>query len=847
MFAGHLQDSSGAIIPNATVELRRADGTIAASAVTDTGGQFHLAQPAPGDYRLTVAQPGFEPLMKPLHIGRAQLPPLALTMSLASVSTNVTVNATSNADLAEPDQNKDTPTITSADMKTLPMLDGDVVATLSAFLDAGAEGEGGATLMIDGVEMKSVGVDSSAIESITINQDPYAARYRQPGRGQIEITTKSTEQKFHGSANFILRDSALNAINHFATSKPPEQRRTYGGYLTGPIKPLKDITFLFSLNRQEQNFYNQVNATTAPGVVTNESVLAPSRNTRLTMKIAHQINDHHSNYVMYRFFDNSATNQNVGGLTLPSAGSVSRDFDMDIIFHDDMAFTADRLNQFSILFERNIDRVTSNQQTPAIVVQGAFTGGGAQNDNLQTENNPNISDIVSWTTHRIHQLKFGVQLPNLGRRVLEDLSNRQGTYIFGALPNCTPVNSADTHCSPLAQYELGIPTSFSLQQGQTRFLTHFYTPSAFFQDEIHATDRLTITPGVRYDFQNALPGSMDAVLPRLAFAYVLNKDHGIVLRTGSGLYARRVGANIGQQLARYEHAAERSLLLTTNLCYPDITACNTLAAQPPNLFQFQPNLKGPMQVYYELSIEMQPTEKSTITLSYDGYRGWHALRQIDVNAPPPPFTSPARPNPNYAQILQLQSGGYQKSDSMTLSYRGRIGNVFSGFLQYVWQHSGSNTQWSTFMPENQYDPNAEWSRSNSDQRQRFKFFGTFYPDKPLTLGVGFYNYTPGPYSETTGADTYLSGLTNARPAGVPRNSLQDDGYQDFQVRMGYTFKLQPHLKDDSPTLAFSASSFNTLNRANYEGFVGVISSPLFMQPTSADPPRRVQLGANYNF
>ena len=315
----------------------------------------------------------------------------------------------------------------------------------------------------------------------------------------------------------------------------------------------------------------------------------------------------------------------------------------------------------------------------------------------------------------------------------------------------------------------------------------------------------------------------------------------MVVRTGSGIYYRRVGVNIGQQLARYEYAAERSLLITSNLCYPDITVCNTLAAQPPSLFNFMPNLKGPMQVYFGLSVERQVTKKSTLTLSYDGYRGWHALRSIDVNAPLPPFNNPARPNPNYAQVLQLQSGGYQKSDAMNLSYRGRISDVFSGFLQYTWQHADSNTQFSTFMPENQFDPNDEWSRTNNDQRQQFKFFGTFYPDRPLTLGVGFYNYTPAPYSITTGTDTYLTGLSNARPTGVPRNSLNGGSYQDVQLRLGYTFKLRPTLKDQSPTLAVSLSSFNTLNRANFEGYVGVITSPLFMQPTAADNARRFQL------
>ena len=665
VMTGKVQDSTGAIIPNARVELRRSDGSLVSTTVTDSGGQFRVPIKAEGEYRLGVSLDGFEPLVRTIRVGRTAPATLLLTMNLANVATSVTVNANDAIDTAAPENNQDSASVSANDMKTLPILDGDVVATLSAFLDAGATGEGGATLIVDGVEMSSVGVAPSAIERVSINQNPYSAQYRQPGRGQVEIITKSTTDKFHGSTTFTFRDATFNARNYFATTKPPEQRRTYEGYLTGPIRPLRDTTFLFSVLRQEQNSYDQVDATTAPGVTTLANVAAPYRNTQLTMKVAHQITDHHSAFLLYRFFDTSRANQNVGGLTLASAGYTSYNFDMDVTFHDDDVLAPNKVNQFNILFERNIDRTASGQATPAIIVQGAFNGGGAQNDTLQTENNPNISDIVSWTVgnHAMHQLKFGVQLPNLGRRVLEDFTNRQGTYTFASL----------------AAYQQNTPNTFSLQQGQARFLTHFDQPSAFFLDQIQVTDRLTVTPGVRYDFQNALPGTMDAVLPRLAVAYVLDKRHAMVVRTGAGVYMRRVGVNVGQQLARYQYAAERSLLLTTNLCYPDITQCNALAAQPPSLFNFQPGIKAPFQGYFGLSVERELTKKSTVTVGYEGYRGWHALRSVDVNAPLPPFTSAVRPNSNFAQVLQLQSGGIQRSDAADRQLPGPSHERFHGF------------------------------------------------------------------------------------------------------------------------------------------------------------------------
>ena len=829
-FTGHVQDPTGAIIPGATIELQRPDGTVVSTVISDSAGQFRIAQPAPGDYRLAIALPGFEPLANTLRVTTTPLAPFTLTMNLASVSTVVNVDASQNVDTLASDQNQDSPSVSASDLKTLPIFDNDIVGTLSAFLDAGIAGETGTTLVIDGVERSTLGVAPSAVENVTINQDPYAARYSTPGRGQMEITTKSTLDHFHGTVTVNYRNSALNATNYFATSKPPENREIYEGFLTGPVKPLHNTAFLFTLNRQVRNTYTQVLATTIPSVMPAQNVASPSQSTGLTMKVSHQYNDHHSAYVMYELYRGSSSNQEIGGLVQASAGYVSYSFYQDIVYHDDLILSPNKLNQFSFLFEDNSGSNVSNSKDPSTTVQGVATFGGAQNDSVQTEYNPNISDIFTWT-HNIHQFKFGVQLPNMGRRILEDNTNRQGIYTFGNL----------------AAYQAVVLSTVSLQQGQSRFLTRYLQPQAFFQDQIQLTPRLTASPGVRYFWQNALPGTMDGIQPRLSFAYMLDKQHAMVLRVGSGIYFRRVGVNIGQQLARYEHAAEQSLLLTTNLtCYPTPATTCTYSG-PPSLFNFQPNIKSPVQGYYGLSLEREMTKNTTLTLAYTGYRGWHALRSIDINAPPPPFTSALRPNPNYAQVLQLNSGGYQKSDGLTVSFRGRIGNVYSGFLQYGWQHAGSDTEFSTFIPENQYNPNAEWSRTNNDQRQRFSMLSTFFPDKIFNLGIGFYDYSGLPYSITTGQDNYYTGLSNARPAGVSRNSLQGSDFQNLELRWNYNYKLRPQLKDASPVLGFSVSSFNSLNRPNFTSFVGVQGSPHFMQPTEANAPRRLQLGASFTF
>ena len=869
VISGVVQDPSGAIIANAHVQLRRANGTVVANAKTGENGRFDIPQPAPGDFRLLVSIPGFDSLTQTLQITRNPVPALVLKLKLGDVSTVVNVTADRETELVAPENNADSPAVSSSDMMSIPIYDNDVVSTMSAFLDSGAMNETGATLVVDGVETSTVGVAPSAIQSVSINQDPYSAYNRTPGRGQVEVTTKAAADHYHGAFTFTFRDSAFNASNYFAVNKPPEQRRVYEGYLTGPVARSRSTSFLLSVDRQEEDITSQVLAImlpqqqgtigTPPVNLAPQNVPSPTRSTDITFKVSHDYNAHHSAFVLYRFHDSSMTNQGVGAQIAASAGSVSYQFDQDITYHDDLTIAPNKLNQLNLRFERNADRTVSDQQTPQIIVQGIATFGGAQADQFNTENNPDITDAFTWTLSKpiSQQLRFGIQIPNLGRRILEDHTDRQGIYTYGTLPFCNANGSTicpsalctqanPGACNPVAAYQQNIPSTFQIQQGPSRFETVFAQPAAFFLDQIQATKRLTITPGLRYDFQNALSNTKNGFLPRLSVAYLLDKKHALVLRTGGGMYLRRVGVNIGQDYARYQTPIERSLLLTTNLCNP-IASCNTLANDPPTLFTMQPNLKSPMQAYFSISLERQITKTSTLSIGYNGFRAWHALRSIDANAPLPPFNNPARPNPNYAQIRELQSQGYQESDGLVVTYRGRIRRFYTGSLQYTVAHADDNTEYSFFTPQNQYNPNNEWSRAAYDQRQRLALIGTLYPEKPLNLGFGFYNYTPTPYTITTGTDNYLTGLYNARPAGVARNSVEGGSYQDIQVRLNYLRKLHPQIKDDARSFSASLSSFNTLNRPNFTSYVGVINSPYFMQPTAAQDPRRLQLALGFNF
>jgi hypothetical protein len=847
---GNVADSTGALIPGAQVQLSTVQGKLVKTVTTDSGGNFDLPAISPGDYTLTVAISGFQTLTQAVHVGANGLPaPLQIKLAVAQSVTEVKVTA-DTVDITSSDANGDTSVMTAADLKALPVFDNDYVTAMSSFLDAGDTATAGAGLMVDGVESNRVTVSNSAVKEIHINEDPFTARYYRPGRGQMEIITKPAADEYHGEFNFLFRDSALNAKNAFAPSKPYEQRRIYEGNVTGPIGHSKTTGFLFSFNRAEEDVNAIVNATvpvseTNPSGVVNENVAAPTRDTEFSIRFGHQFSDMNNAFVTYAFQDSTNTNQNVGNQTLAEAGINTEYRENDLILHDDLVMAANKLNQASLVFESVYNPTTDVAEASRINVQGNFLGGSAQADQLNTEYNARLSDMVSWTVGP-HSFKFGVNVPHFSRRVMDDHTNQNGTYVFG------PTYAADGEtviATALQNYQNNIPFTYSLGQGQVRFVYHQQEVGGFFQDQIKLKPTLSITPGLRYDWQNALTNDRNNFSPRFSFAWAVDPKTKTVLRGGGGIYFDRVGSSPILDLARYQYAKRRALSISANqepLCYP-IESCLDPDTLSPSLAEYAPGVRTPYRFNYGISLERQIGEKATITIGGRGQHGVGMFRSIDINAPTAASGYTERPDPNYARIREMQSEGAQDGDALDINYRGRFNRWFNAFAWYTWSHYANNTSGIYFYPENQLDPEAEWGRADWEAGQRFGIYGEINGEHLLNLGFGIFSHSGSPYTITTGADPYGDNLYNARPEGVARNSEIGPDYSDLDLRWGYDFKLKPREADKSPTLGVSASAFNVLNEVNGSYIDSVQGSADFNQVIAAYPARRFQLAMRFTF
>jgi hypothetical protein len=222
------------------------------------------------------------------------------------------------------------------------------------------------------------------------------------------------------------------------------------------------------------------------------------------------------------------------------------------------------------------------------------------------------------------------------------------------------------------------------------------------------------------------------------------------------------------------------------------------------------------------------------------------FRSLDINAPPPPSYA-ARPNAAFGQIRQIESNGRQRTDSLQLVLRGHMAPRVQGSAQYTIGLAHNDTSGINAFPANNNDLAGEWSRADFDQRHRLDVLGQFKGGAWLNFGVSVSLASGRPYSLRTGRDDYHTGQTNARPPGVPRNSLQGPGFAEVNLRWSREVAFGPSGHEDRPAVTFGVDAFNVANRVNFSSYVGNQSSPFFGRAISAQTPRRIQLTAGVTF
>jgi hypothetical protein len=830
---GTVVDPSGAAITNAEVSLL-SDSNPQAQVTTSNTGSFSFENVADGKYLLEFRAQGFREASVRTTVSGKPPAPLRVTLQIAIQTETVTVASGVSVPLVstESSDNQNANTVDRDALDRVPVFDQDYITTMSRFLDDNATGTNGVTLVVNGIEANGPGVTPSAVQEVKINNNPYSARFSRPGRARLEIITKSGTPAYHGSLNFMFRNAVFDASNAFAVVKPPERRQYYEGSITGPIGHRKHTTFLLALDEDLDDQQAVIDPTALDAAKSigfgpiAQTVPNPTHHFFGSGRIFHDFSNGDQFWIGYSYEHRSIDNQNVGGTILPSAGTDTIFLEHEINGSDLHQFSPHWLNQLRFLvghFDAPVTSIIGNAQ---IAVSGLFTAGGAQADSRRTEYHFDGTDFATYANGK-HQLSFGIDIPDISRRGLDDFTNRAGTYTFAS--------SAD--------FTAAAPTTFLQQTGRGHVVFLEKVISGFVEDSIRLSPNCSLYLGVRYYWQNYFHDEPHNFAPRFSFAYAPTASSKTVIRGGAGVFYDRTGPSpIGDLL----HLNGVNLLrfIVESSHYPVLPS--ELSSTPTSLVTLDSHARIPYALQYGIGVERQVTAKSTASAVYIGNRGIDSFRSIDANAPVLVGRNYVSPDPTLGQDRQIQSEGYLKGNALELTFRGKPSRYFSGQIQYTLSRTYNNTSGITFFPANSYDAAADWGRSDNDRLHKFDLLASSQPSRFFILGAALSLYSGKPVNITTGADDNHDGIINDRPAGIARNTMAGPGLINLDLNLSHDFALSKQ-KKEAKVISVTLNSFNVLNHPNYVTYIGTISSPLFGKPAAALPPRRMQLDVQFKF
>lgn len=253
----------------------------------------------------------------------------------------------------------------------------------------------------------------------------------------------------------------------------------------------------------------------------------------------------------------------------------------------------------------------------------------------------------------------------------------------------------------------------------------FHNLGVFAQDTWRATPRLTLTYGVRWDvdFSPSSNPSLVAVTgfnlndisqlalapagtppyqtpynnvaPRVGVAYGLSQrhNHETVIRGGFGVFYDLLSSEVGNSIANtvYPFGALR---LDFGGTYPLSPA---QAAPPPitresalnNLVSFDPHLRAPYTLQWNVAIEQGLGTQQSVAVSYIGASGRRMLNTASLNQ--------TGADPNFGPVQFITNLGTSSYDALQVQFQRRMSRGVQALASYTWSHSIDDASASSYI------------------------------------------------------------------------------------------------------------------------------------------------------
>ncbi len=585
---GAITDPSGAVVPGAKVTATDVATAVVQNTVSSGAGEFSFNDLPVDTYTIRVEAQGFQRVeVNGVQVLAGKVYTLPVKLTVAQQATIVEVSADAlSLDTTTVTQ---TTTLEGKSLQDVPLNGRDFTQLLGTSVSfAGYNNSGSVNgtrnnqinytingtdnndlyLNVDAVNQGGIsGIAGvvypiDALDEYSLQTTGNSESGRSPG-GNLNITTKSGSNSFHGDAYYYNRNEALAVLSPFVTPGSPEQplrNQNYGATLGGPI--WHDKTFFF-LTYEEQKFViGEPNTVTEPSPAYQALALAelskynvqPSQVSQAILSTlwdpseianlpgtpgnysssAPQAGYSHNAVVHldHNFSDKSHLSAiwyfGQGYADAPSCVFVcsylpeyfqtvpSHIQNFNTVWNYTLRpnlsnqvaagasfFTqafADEVHSQNPLTLAGLNTGASLSGAPQIAVNG-FDSIGVTPTSGRNDISGQIADTLSWTTGK-HQFRFGVEY----RRAYIDLYynwGARGAFNFNGEigPWASDASVTDPNVLTLADFMAGYAYTSGITLGTQERFIYTHTGSAFAEDSWQIAPKLNINLGVRYDYQ----------------------------------------------------------------------------------------------------------------------------------------------------------------------------------------------------------------------------------------------------------------------------------------------------------------------------------------------------------
>jgi Carboxypeptidase regulatory-like domain/TonB-dependent Receptor Plug Domain len=268
---GIVTDASGAVVAGASVSLKNNSTGGVLTAAANASGAYNFTLLNPGSYTLTVSHEGFKQLVQGVEVLLGQTAQVNIKLEVGTSSQTITV--TEQGALLQTEDANITTSFETRQVENVPNPGGDItnIAQTAPGVTMNTTGGGYGNFSAFGLpgtanlftmngndyndpfdNLNNSGssnllLGGNELQEVAVVENGYTGQYGRQAGAQVDYTTKSGGNSFHGDAVYNWTGRALMANdyfnNAFGTPRPFANNNQWAAAIGGPI--IKDKLFFF--------------------------------------------------------------------------------------------------------------------------------------------------------------------------------------------------------------------------------------------------------------------------------------------------------------------------------------------------------------------------------------------------------------------------------------------------------------------------------------------------------------------------------------------------------------------------------------------------------------------------